>query len=1227
MAEQLDMPASIKQHLLEGMIGKRIGDLTVTRVLGYGNTAVTYEAEDKYTIPWALKLVTVESYGNRAPFREVARFSHTRDARFLVFPQDAGDWSFEAAGAEHDFLWFRSRCVSGMTLKEFLASGQPFHLRSEVLRYMECLSVALAELARLGFSHGDLHAGNIMREVAGEGGSLPEIQYVIIDFSEAYPAEKADEGLSEDIENFAAQLRKFSEAVHLRETLSREDEGVLAAIAHVPGLPGLGALRPGDVVERFKDGLRSTDEAPRKLRSPFDSLSAEYIANDALLADLCFKNVWWTAELEKNNNVLLIGPRGCGKTMLFRRLRLKTKITAGKTQEEIANDQYLGFYLPFESLYFMRFSELTGADISQHRAALILFFNMAALSEISSALALLPAPLGPTPRVLASAVAAVFREELDFLWQELAFPTVVASMDELATLAERVMRYIRKAVAYGHPVPRGSTDFTSRVVKTIKMEFPAVAGRHFIFFLDDYTEERVPIPLQQALHPIVCQRSADMCFKISAHMFGSIYSYPQPLALDEGRNIMVIHLGAAYLKLQGKKEGRFLLQILDERFRHCEGYSGTIQDWLGGTSYPGGVALGRALHEAKRPAQVYYHGVDCLIDLCTGDYSEMIRMVGEIFREAGIVPKREAQNDEDVGVLKPSGTIPPAVQHRAITKLSREFLGKIRKIRPDGQKLFDVVSSFGLLSRNLLYYRKPVGQGKDRKGRPRQDPYDLLTIYVDNLTKAPQWTGKVWERLQRAAIFVDVGLAPSQRTVVADRVTLRRIYCPSFRTMLSSSEHLQATKDQFVWFMDEPEKFCEKYFQKVTGMGAQPGLWKEQGPERPPESEEQIAVHFADPRDCRDFAAQAPSAWSDAAAALPPLVPVAEALEGGACFDLFIGAIGFEERTTAAIEAAVARRVRARRVALFEFDRYYEATERRRPKYEEYALALTDGKPYRPFNAPVGAPDPIFAEGFRSMLTTERPKGPFRVLFDCTSCPSLIHSQALAVLLDSTCDLTVLYSEAADYFPKRDEWEKKKTVAHGLRIQGPFAGVNYLAKPGILQADDIGERPLLLVLFPTFNKERTADLLGELDPAARIWLFGEPHDVRRHAFRIEMAKSFASPVMCPGDLWSLVPTFDYRRTLAALGGIYGANRLKYRLAVMPHGSKMHTLATGLFAAAHEVSMVFAMPKTYNPERYSAGVAAVWAIPLGDTADLLNRLRAKRVLGSEDRTLAARSTEA
>jgi hypothetical protein len=415
--------------------------------------------------------------------------------------------------------------------------------------------------------------------------------------------------------------------------------------------------------------------------------------------------------------------------------------------------------------------------------------------------------------------------------------------------------------------------------------------------------------------------------------------------------------------------------------------------------------------------------------------------------------------------------------------------------------------------------------------------------------------------------------------------------------------------------MDRPEEFCREYYRRAMEQQGQFGLWDTTRAEETEAVEAPLVpAFFPDDKDKIDFPVKAPPQWIEAVTALPEPTRMDDVIGEGSSFDLYIEAMGFEERTAEAAAGLASMRVKVHNVILLEFDTYYEANEKRRERYQEMVKKLTGGQAHRPLNAPVGVPDNSFPDRLKSVLRTLAGSGSPRILFDCSSCPSLILSETLSVLLNHVCDLTIFYSEAAEYSPALSEWESGKLKPSGTSIEGPFAGVRFVAKPPVLQADDIGERPVLLVLFPTFNTERTDGVLAELDPAARIWLFGEPHDLSVNSYRIEMAKAFAAPIMYPGDPWSVLSTFDYRRSLLALAGIYADHRFAYRIAVMPHGSKMQTLGASLFAAVHEVSSVFALPKTYDTERYSKGCLQVWAVPLGETQSIIQKLRAGRTLG-------------
>src|SRR5205823_613533 len=90
--------------------------------------------------------------------------------------------------------------------------------------------------------------------------------------------------------------------------------------------------------------------AREQLTSPFDYLSCELVRTDDLLKSLYSDRFLGLPSIEEKNNLVLTGPRGCGKSTVYRSLSLRHRCLTGDDAPDAV--RYIGIYYRCEDLYF-----------------------------------------------------------------------------------------------------------------------------------------------------------------------------------------------------------------------------------------------------------------------------------------------------------------------------------------------------------------------------------------------------------------------------------------------------------------------------------------------------------------------------------------------------------------------------------------------------------------------------------------------------------------------------------------------------------------------------------------------------------------------------------------------------------------------------------------------------------------------------------------------------------
>jgi hypothetical protein len=319
--------------------------------------------------------------------------------------------------------------------------------------------------------------------------------------------------------------------------------------------------------------------------------------------------------------------------------------------------------------------------------------------------------------------------------------------------------------------------------------------------------------------------------------------------------------------------------------------------------------------------------------------------------------------------------------------------------------------------------------------------------------------------------------------------------------------------------------------------------------------------------------------------------------------DLLIAVLGFEERAASAIEHFRAAGGTATRTAYLRYSTNVTDNQANEPRLLEVLEAVSSEVRVLDADAPELASE-------LDALASDA-AGVQKVAVDVSVASNQLILRMLKTLIDSDVELSLLYAEAAEYFPTQAEMSR--TLATGDTTPGDDAAT---LSAGIGQVDvaveypgqHLDALPHLVLVFPGFSTERVRAALSAIDPAllagpsdTTIWLIGRPH-LAGDAWRQQALEALHQ--LTPESRRIAVSTFDYRQSLQELDRVYLEYEGTRRVTLVPMGSKLQAIGASLFCFLHpDVSALFATPARYNAAHYSRGCKDVWRIDFGPTSQL------------------------
>lgn len=752
---------------------------------------------------------------------EIKKVVRLKNTDHVVKYHDHGNYLIDT----QEYLFIFWEFIPGKSLKALIKENE---ITFPILKNTVDVVLEVLHACRMvQIEHADLHSGNILVQNNDELSINPEQRKIwITDFGYATADTK-----KEFLDDYRGLLRIIEEclrAINPHELEGEDRELYQYLKRDLPKIllennetEGDYVRNPKKILEKWKIVCEGKHKNKVSTLNIGDYLAAESLGDRFDEWKTLFVPKFLAIdELLSKNICVLTGLRGCGKTMIFRRLTALYDAHLGPSGFPGSNN-FIGFYLNARNIA-EAFPWLPSTTEDEARYQVINFFHLSWLLEILDWLRI---EIKKNPNLSVNWLSNFF-----FSYYPSAIITSKVNRDILDHLYTYINKELDKSRLYSRYNSSQNWElsdisFLDKLAKEI-IENCQFGDTPLYFFLDDYSTPLVTSATQKILNPIVFRRSPLIFFKVATESSESF----EPVGLN-GKNLeeeddyILIDIGSYAFQI---KESKDIIEILSdilkpriERHHLLAGRNLTLERILGKTIHTN-IELAEIIRDPLSKAT--YMGIGVFCSMWSSDIRESISLFAEMISKVNDNKLAEVdfildENTQDTSFREAGGKFLSLLEAANAPTLSSNTLDNDK---PFGAHLVEIVKAFHEIA---IYDLKNTNSKNQKRSPPKQ----ARRIEIRSSEKLPEKLYEYYKGLIRYGVFIRDHRGKSVRGHAVPRLYLRGLLIPFFTLSFSKRDSITFNWSEFCQFLEHPSVFAKKFLKnRQSSSDSSPKLWQDE---------------------------------------------------------------------------------------------------------------------------------------------------------------------------------------------------------------------------------------------------------------------------------------------------------------------------------------------------------------------------------------------------------------